>query len=236
MQVTTELHKTLLRDSRHRKEHKVVIAGVTFSQADIVSLRTAGGAFSETDIIGNCSSRQIDLTLRRPAGTIPRQARIQVYTRLVLGGQAAEWLPKGVFYISTRETDQLTGNLTIHGFDAMRRAMDVWLTPDYNYENWPMPTREAVEDIAYRMGVPVDSRTWSRITAPFPVDYPVDENGDMTMTDILEGIAVENVGNWIITDKGELLFLGYGDIPPETHYLVTEHGAAIALGGVKILV
>ena len=56
------------------------------------------------------------------------------------------------------------------------------------------------------------------------------------MEDILEGIAVSNAGNWVMSDEGKLLLLRFGDIPPETSYLVTEHGAAITLGGVRILV
>lgn len=233
MQKTSELHKALLKDSRHRKEHKVVLAGTTYSQASIVSLRTTGGVFAEPDI-GGCASRQIDLTLRNPSGSIPRQAKIQAFTRLVLGSQAAEWLPKGEFFISTRETDRLTGCLTIHGFDAMRRAGDVWLTEDYVFDNWPMSQREAAEDIAHRMGVEIDPRTV--LSNRFPVDYPVDENGDLTMEDVLSGIAVSNAGNWVISDEGKLLLLRFGDIPPETNYLVSEHGEAITLGGVRILV
>ena len=233
MQTTSALHKTILRDNRHRKEHKAVIAGVTYGEAEILSLRTYGGAFSEPDI-GCCAARQIDLTVRRHLGIIPRQAEIRIYTRLVLDDQFAEWLPKGVFYISTRQTDELTGTLTIHGYDAMRRAGDVWLTNDYAFENWPMSQRDAVEDIAYRMGVEVDPRT--RLSSSFPVDYPVDENGDLTMEDILEGIAVCNAGNWVMSDKGKLLLLRFGDIPPESWHLVDEHGRAITLGGVCILV
>lgn len=233
MQATSALHKAILRDSRHHKEHKVVIAGAAYLQPELLSLRTSGGAFDQPGI-GGCASRQIDLTLRRTLGDIPRQAKIEVFTRLVLGEQAAEWLPKGVFYISTRRTDKLTGSLTIHGYDAMRKAGDIWLTEDYGLDNWPMSQREAVEDIAYRMGVEVDPRT--RLSGSFPVDYPVGENGDLTMEDILEGIAVSNAGNWVMSDEGKLLLLRFGDIPPETSYLVTEHGAAITLGGVRILV
>ena len=233
MQETSALHKTLLKDPRHRKEHKAVIAGVEYGRKDIVSLRTTGGIFSQPDI-GNCASRQIDLILRRPDGTIPRQAKVQVFTRLALDDQAAEWLPKGEFFISTRRTDKLTGSLTIHGFDAMRRSGDVWLTDAYAGVSWPMSEREAVEDIARRMGVEIDPRT--RLSNAFPVGYPVDENGDLAMVDILEGIAVCNAGNWVISDEGKLLLLRYGDIPPETSYLVTEHGEAITIGGVRILV
>ena len=233
MQVTSALHKAILQDDHHGQEHRAVIAGVTYSQPDILSLRTYGGAFSEPDI-GGCASRQIDLTLRSPAGTIPRQAEIRVYTRLVLEDQAAEWLPKGVFYISTRSTDKLTGNLTIHGYDAMRKAGDVWLTADYDRDNWPMSQRAAVEDIAYRMGVEIDPRT--QLSGRFPVDYPVDENGDLTMEDVLEGIAVSEAGNWVMSDEGKLLLLRFGDIPPETWYLVDEYGDAITFGGDRIIV
>lgn len=233
MQVTSALHKALLRDDRHRKEHKAVIAGVEYRQSSILSLRTYGGAFAEPDI-GGCASRQVDLTLRRPSGTIPRRAEIRLYTRLVLGEQAAEWLPKGVFYISTRQTDKLTGSLTIHGYDVMRRAGDVWLTEDYRFDNWPMSQRAAVEDIAYRMGVEVDPRTV--LSNRFPVDYPVDENGDLTMEDVLSGIAVSEAGNWVMSDEGKLLLLRFGDIPPETWYLVDEYGDAITFGGDRILV
>ena len=233
MQTTSALHKALLRDPGHWKEHKVTVAGVTYLQPDIQSLRTCGGAFEEPDI-GGCASRQIDLTLRRTLETIPRRAEIRVYTRLVSETQAAEWLPKGVFYISTRQTDKVTGALTIHGYDAMRRAGDVWLTEDYDLDIWPISQRVAVEDIAYRMGVEVDPRTV--LSGRFPVDYPVDENGDMAMEDVLSGIAVSEAGNWVISDEGRLLLLRFGDIPPETWYLVDESGDTITLGGERIIV
>lgn len=234
MQNTSVLYKQIFKIPTHKKEICVDISGEQYREDRIVSLTTSGGIFSEPDI-GNCASRQIDLALREP-GTIPRQAKMKVFVRLVSGELVSEWIQKGEFFISTRKKDKRTGKLTIHGFDAMLRANDVWLTPDYDYENWPMSQTAAIEDIASRMGVPVDSRTWANLKANFQIDYPVDENGDMTMTDILEGIAIANAGNWIISDKGALLFLGLGDIPEETHYLVTEYGAAITLGGVKILV
>lgn len=230
MHQVSELYQQLLRDPGHRKEMRVNIAGEDYLQDRILSLETSGGVFSEPDI-GCCASRQIDLTLREP-GEIPRSAKIKVFVRLVSGESASEWLPKGVFYISTRKLDKRTGFLELHGFDAMRRAGEVWdISPD---ANWPMPEQEAVEDIAAQMGVEVDPRT--ALSNSFPVDYPVDENGELAMQDILEGIAVCEAGNWVISDEGKLLLLGLGDIPPETGYLVTEYGGAITLGGVRILV
>ena len=148
---------------------------------------------------------------------------MRVFVRLAAGERVSEWIPKGVFFISTRKLDKVSGVLDIHGFDAMRRAGDVWdIDP---YANWPMSQQEAAADIARQMEVELDPRTV--LSNDFPVAYPVDENGDMAMQDVLEGIAVCNAGNWIITDEGKLLLLRLGDIPPETSYLVTEHGRAI---------
>ncbi len=230
MHQTSNLYQTLLRDPRHRKETKVNIAGIDYGEDALLYLETSGGVFKEPDI-GCCASRQIDLSLRKFGG-IPRSAKIQVFVRLAAGERVSEWIPKGVFFISTRRKDRRSGFLELHGFDAMRRAGDVWdIDP---YANWPMSQQEAAADIARQMGVELDLRTV--LSSDFPVAYPVDENGDMAMQDVLEGIAVCNAGNWVITDEGKLLLLRLGDIPPETSYLVNEYGRAITLGGVRILV
>ena len=157
---------------------------------------------------------------------------MRVFVRLRRGGETSEWIPKGVFFISTRRLDKVSGVLDIHGFDAMRRAVEVWdIDP---YADWPMSQQKAVSSIARQMDVAVDPRT--SLSNSFPVDYPVDEDGDLAMADILEGIAVSETGNWVITDEGKLLLLRLGDIPAETNYLVDETGAAITFGGVRILV
>ena len=177
MQTTSNLYKSLLQNPDHEKEIKMVIAGVEYGMNNIVSCSTSGGLFSEPGI-GNCASRQIDLEVF-PVGTIPRQAKIQAFVRLVYGEQASEWIPKGVFFISTRKRNKLTGTLTITGYDAMLKAEQTWLTSDYDTETWPMTQAEAVSDIAGRIGVAVDSRTV--LSEEYPVEYPVGENGDLTM-------------------------------------------------------
>lgn len=232
MQTTSDLYKQILADPDHYKETKLDIAGTEYTEANIVSVETSGGLYT-TPGIGNCSARQINLEVL-PIGTIPRQAQIKVYVRLVLGEQASEWIPKGTFFISTRSRNKVTDSLTITGYDAMLKAESVWLNSDYDYENWPMPQADAVDDIAYRMGIEVDSRTV--LTTQFPVDYPVDENGDLTMREVLGYIAVSNAGNWIITDEGNLLLVKFGDIPEETNYLVEEAGYCITFGGDRIFV
>ena len=170
-----------------------------------------------------------------PIGTIPRQAQIQVFVRVCVGEQASEWIQKGVFFFSTRELDKVSGILTVTGYDAMLKAENVWLNEDYVYDNWPMPQETAVADIAQRMGVSVDPRTV--LSDDFPVEYPVDEEGDLTMREALSFIAVSDAGNWIITDEGKLRLIRFGDIPEQAGYLVTEYGQPIQFAGeVLILV
>lgn len=234
MHTVSDLWQQMLADPAHAVEAKLRIAGVEYGEDQIVrkSLMVYGGLYS-TFGIGNCCARQIDFEIY-PQGTIPRQAKIEVYMRLRLGEQVSEWIPKGVFFFSTRKTDRVTGVLSVHGYDAMLKAEETWLDSSYDAETWPMPVWTAVNDIAARMGVAVDSRT--QLNAAFPVQYPVDSEGDMTMREALGRIAVANAGNWIITDEGKLLLVGLNSMPKETNHLVTETGSAITFGGVRILV
>ena len=232
MQTTSDLYKTLLHNQNHEKEIKLNIAGVEYGMGNIISCSTSGGIFSEPGI-GNCTSRQIELEVLQEE-KIKRKTKIKILVRIVYGGQSSEWIPKGEFFISKRQKNKLTGSLKITGYDAMLKAEQTWLTADYATETWPMPQADAVNDIAYRMGVEADSR--NVLSANFPVEYPVGENGDLTMREVLSGIAVSNCGNWIITDDGKLRLIVYGDIPEETNYLIDENGYAILFGGVRILV
>ncbi len=234
MHTVSDLWQQMLADPAHAVEAKLKIAGVEYGEDQIVrkSLMVYGGLYS-TFGIGNCCARQIEFEIY-PQGTIPRQAKIEVYMRLRLGEQVSEWIPKGVFFFSTRKTDRITGVLSVHGYDAMLKAEETWLDSTYDAKTWPMPAATAVADIAARMGVAVDSRTV--LDAAFPMQYPVDDKGDMTMREALGRIAVANAGNWTITDEGKLLLVGLNSMPAETHYLITETGSAITFGGVRILV
>lgn len=234
MHTVSDLWQQMLADPAHAVEAKLKIAGVEYGEDQIVrkSLMVYGGLYS-TFGIGNCCARQIEFEIY-PQGTISRQAKIEVYMRLRLGEQVSEWIPKGVFFFSTRKTDRITGVLSVHGYDAMLKAEETWLNSSYDAKTWPMPAATAVADIAARMGVTVDSRTV--LDAAFPMQYPVDDKGDMTMREALGRIAVANAGNWTITDEGKLLLVGLNSMPAETHYLITETGKAITFGGVRILV
>lgn len=231
MRETSALYKKLWA-MRHTKEVKADIAGVEYSGSEIFACRIYGGIFQKPTI-GTCSSRTLILKIM-PKGTIPRGAKITVYARLAAGGEVSEWIKQGEFFISLRPRGKRTGELNITAYDAMLKANAVWLNSTYDEADWPISESEAVADIANRMGVEIDPRTVLNDT--FPLDYPVDENGDMTMWNVLCGIGVSNCGSWVITPEGKLRLLRFGDIPEEGSYLVTETGEAITFGGVKILV
>ncbi len=234
MQSTSELYRELMRDPMHSVETRVDIAGTTYDRRRIIQCETSAQLIESAELlIGCCIARQLDLTIR-PVGDIPRQAEIRLYARLASGLQVSEWIPRGVFFISRREEDAVSGLLTLHAYDAMLKSGAVWLDSSYDTLNWPMPAQTAAEDITRRMGVELDPRT--ALDPAFPVQYPVDNAGDMTMGEVLSRLAVANAGNWTITNAGKLLLVPLNSAPAETSYLVTEHGEAITFGGVRILV
>ena len=229
MQQVSALYRQLLLAPGTYKEHRVVIAGTTYGQGQIISLRTSANLFAENTMgVGGAVAKEIDLILRAP-GTIPRMAQMIPAYRLVNGEQQSEWVQKGVFWIDTRSTDDLTGALTIHGYDAMLRAEQVW-EPEQSLE-FPMTMQAAVEEIARLMGITIDPRTV--LSTAYTIDYPAN---NYTLRDVLRYIAAAHAGNFIITDAGELRLVTFGEIPPETNYLVEENGDAITFGGDRILV
>ena len=233
MQATSTLYQTILADPGHHKEVKVVIAGVEYTQRNLISVRTSGGLFQSVGI-GNAAAREINMELL-PLGEIPRQAKIEVFVRLVLGELSSEWLPKGQFFFSTRQKDQVSGVLTVKGFDAMLKAERPFADILTGAEDFPMVPATAVDLISAAMGVEVDGRTV--LSPAFQVHYPVDQEGDMTMREVLCRLAVANAGNWIITDAGRLLLVPLNSIPSEADsFLVTETGAYITFGGIRIKV
>ena len=229
MQTTSELYKELL-SAGATKEIKAEIGGETYGEDRICSLATTGSLFSaDTLSAGGAVARQIDISVR-DHGDIPKMAKIIPYYRLVQGDTVSEWIPKGVFYIDTRQADKTSGVLTIHGFDDMLKGSVIW-EPDQTL-TFPMTFRKAAEVIAGLMGVELDNP--DDISADYEiVDYPANE---YTQRNILQFIAAAHAANFVMTDTGKLRMVCINDIPAETSYLISESGSAILFGGVKIAI
>lgn len=227
MQTVSALYQQIM-SGEHYAERKINIAGTDYGEDTIVSLTTTGGLFADGTLsVGSAVSREINLSLWNVSTTIPKMAKLIPYYRLSNGTQTSEWVQKGVFYIDTRSID--SGLLTIHGYDDMLKAEQIW-TPDQSLE-FPMPMTQVVDIIANIMGVEIDARTV--LNSSYTVDYPAN---DYTLRDVLRFIAAAHGGNWIMSDVGELWLVGLNDLPTETNYLCDEDGDWITFGGDRILV
>lgn len=233
MQSTSNLYKTLYAAGAP-KEVRAIIAGVTYGQDKIVSASTHSALMDRAATIGNCVAKELNLVLRNP-GNIPRMAEIRMEFRLNNGTQASEWLPKGTFFIDTRDQDTY-GVLTIDAFDPMLKA-DQSFTTSGEQGTWPRTDITVVNQIASRIGVTVDSRTTAILTSAYQVQYPGFGEGAYSMREVLGFIGSMYAGNWIITDENKLRLIQLGDIPVESsNLLITEYGEYIVMGGYRILV
>ncbi len=231
-QQTSDLWKTLWRMEGTALEYKFDIAGAVYGPDAEVTHSVDSGLYEEFGI-GNASTAKLTISLF--ADSIPKAATIKRYIRLRNGEQVSEWLPKGVFFTNRRSEED--GYWTVEAFDAMRKADQSW-EPDQSL-SFPMPMPDAVEEFARIMGVEMDLRT--QLNQTYTIDYPASDpesgtGGYYSIRQELQWIAAAHCGNWIITGEGKLLLIPLMSMPEETSYLVTEHGDAITLGGVKLLV
>jgi len=224
-QKTSALWTKLFRMRDTTREYQFDIAGIIYGPESEISHSVDAGLYEEFGI-GNAATAKLTLTLY--ASDIPRGAAIKRYIRLRNQDQVSEWLLKGVFFTSRRTEDD--GQWTIDAFDAMHKAERVWV-PEESLV-FPLTMPDAVMEFARLIGVEMDPRT--RLNPAYIIDYPYEN--DYTIRDELRFIAAAHGGNWIITDEGRLLLVPLLSAPPETHYLITQFGDAITLGGVKLLV
>lgn len=259
MQATSSLYKELLA-AQHWKETRLSIGEtgklitnqgdpITFggtgiltanSEADggygeniLISMETSIKVFSaDTPTVGSCVSGEISVEMLRPAGSIPRQARMVPYVRLTDGVRYSEWIQKGVYFIDTREFQEDgsgVDRLILHGYDSMLKAEQ-----DYPAStlDWPATDIQVVQEIADFIDVSVDSRTVALMKHSYPVQYPA----QYSCREVLGYIAAMYAGCFVMSDLGELRLVVLNGVPEETQYLVATTGQAITFGGDRILV
>lgn len=206
-------------------EYRASIAGMDYGPSDIVDEPSVEGVLRESALeAGGVFAGRLTLTVVQK-GNIPRMAQIRLWSR----GTGGEWAPSGVFYIDTRAED---GEIvTLDCYDDMLKADDEWWDPSEDAGEWPMPQTAAAADIARRMGVALDPRTW--VDPSLMTEYP----NDLTMREVLAYIAASNCGNWSMSGDGRLLLTPQAILPKETSLLVDgEDGGAILFGSVRIIV
>lgn len=207
---------------------------VAYGQDKIVAATINASLMERASTIGNCTAKRLTVTFRNP-GEIPRMARLRVQFRLNGGTSATRtsWIEKGIFFVDTRSEGN--GIIELTAYDAMLKADQPYVQSG-EQDDWPQFDTDIVDAICARIGVELDPRTQAILTRNYQIQYPGFGDGAYTMRDILGFIGQAYAGNWYINDINKLMLVQFGDIPPETNYLVTENNDYITIGGYRILV
>jgi hypothetical protein len=232
MQSTSALYQTIIAGD-HWFETRLIIDGVgTYGETDLFAMSTTHEMFHNSPTIGSAVAGEITVKMVYPQDvTIPAMAKLLPQVRACNATQQSEWISQGVYYIDTRErtvTEYGESVLELHGYDAMLKAEQMYngrITGDST-------DIQMVNEIAYQMGVSVDSRTTALMTAAYTIPLPT----GYSYREVLGYIASMYVGCFIITDEGKLRLVSITELPPETNYLIDEQGDAITFGGDRILV
>ena len=182
-----------------------------FDETVLMSVSTKHSLFNQnTPVVGSAVSGEIEVSMLNPASPIPKMARLAPYVRVTDGENVSEWIPKGVYYIDTREVSHNSNGLdilTLHGYDAMLMFEQDY--PSDATNSYPLLDVTMVQFIANAIGISVDPRTIERMnksyTFPLPIGY--------SMREVLGFIAASYGGNFIISDENQLLLVKLGDLP-----------------------
>lgn len=268
MQTTSETYRALW-ESDHRVEVKLDVYHAdgsqlvrSFPQDDLISMRTSCGLFGGgTPGVGGTISAEIDVTLFPADVEIPRMAMLRPYVRLTNGTSTSEWLPKGVFWLDTRETDYTTKVLHLHGYDAMLKAEQTFFTVnllpinlsmyDYNWLDGITIFGQQTPGILSLMGVELEDNTryaiitnGEKFLLPIPSDTQLTSEGMLQLVkgtewscrELLSNIATAYCGNFCFDEFGKLKLIKYPHRGSDTDYLTTQDGENILFGSDTIII
>lgn len=221
--------ETARDDPNHIGELLVTIDGKQYAAQDIVSCEIERNLLENTAEVGNATAAVLTLEINQ-GETIPKRAKVVVQYRLALDDARTDYIPKGTYWINTREKDGRYLKLTC--YDAMLMTQQDYLG-DVTADDWPQQETACAAEIAQRIGVEIDPRTQIGTGENHQVSMPVGR----TMREVLEQIAAANGGNWCITPAGKLLlvpFAGTGDVLPAVSG-APDCGAVQTITGVRVV-
>lgn len=200
-------YTTILADPTHRKEWQVKINGTVYGEDSLIngSIRQINQLYGDA-LIGNACSGQLDLSLRKvDSGDIPRMAKVELEYRLTNSTLQSAWVPKGTFWINTREEDPLMNTVTLHCVDAMMFGEQDFIPKDSDLPTWNDETMRTVANMCVqKINVVFDNPNDIQNTAPYILNAPP---VGYTVRQVLSGIAAAHGGNFIITPQNHLRFI-----------------------------
>ena len=196
---------------------RAVIAGKEYYR--ISAPQISHSLATEPLSIGNCNAASLKLDVLLEDGEeIPEAASVRIIAQLtdLDVTNRTEVLPFGEFWVDTCKN---VGNLyTLSCYDSMLKTSQAMVDDSDRESDWPKSMAVVVQEIAYRIGVPIDPRTrinrGMNYMVPFPKGY--------TMQQVLGWIGACNGGNWTITDDGELRLVTLTAPPAENYHVVDE--------------
>lgn len=158
--------------------------------------------------------------------SIPDGASVRIIARLtdLDVTEHTETLQFGEFMVDTCNKEENIYSLSC--YDAMLKTSQAMVDDNDSESGWPKSMAVVVQEIAYRIGTPIDPRTrinrGPNYMVPFPKGY--------TMQQVLGWIGACNGGNWTITDDGMLRLVTLTAPPTETYRIVDEYYNDIITG------
>lgn len=173
---------------------------------------------SEPLSVGNCATASLQLSILTD-DNIPPGSEVVIKARIKKGNLCSEWKSFGTFFIDSRDTSY-DGLVSLTCYDAMKKADQPMVSDDnYNTLGWPKKMTDVVILIAEMISVKIDERTAIKTAEYYQCDFPK----ELSMRQVLEGIAAVHGGNWIITEDNALRLVPPMVIPDDTWDIVDEY-------------
>lgn len=213
MRQRSETWVKLAARGRFNVDVKAVIGGIEYTAISAPVIEQA--LFTDAMSVGNCISATLKISVLTE-DDIAKSASVIIKARIFSGETYTDWNDFGAFYISKREKNN--GLVSLQCYDAMMKANQQYAdTSDPNDRiGWPKSMQNCVQEIAYRIGVEIDSRTVINTAEQYQVAYPT----EYTMLQVLGYIGACHGGNWIITPDNKLRLVPLISPPPETFDIV----------------
>lgn len=201
MHQTSEIYQEIVADKFHKVECKLLIDGVEYGENALVSIETENNLFAEeAPSCGNTVSGTITAKLRTPSSAIRTKARMELFARVTSGGLTSEWIPKGVYFLDTREKQKAKNGedtiIVLDGFDAILMGEQEY-TPT---GNWPKSDAEVLDEMCWILGVEC---AWQPDN-----NFPIQKPTGYSVREIIGYIAAMYGGSVTMDDSGKLKFVG----------------------------
>lgn len=207
MQTVSALYTQILANGGWH-ECKLEINGTAYDMEKIVSMRTSAALWDGAVSVGNTIAGTIDVSLVASSNSVPTMAELRPYVRATNGTQHSEWLPKGVYFIDTREYDKESGVLYLSGMDAMLKGEQDYMN-EGDQGTWPQIDRNVLCDIADRLELGDDTFTSVSVSGNPKSIGLYEKNGNTytltTNTSVVSGKTYYERWNTGIDDRTNLI-------------------------------